>query len=139
VQAFFGRSAAPSTKVAVSNAAFSMGSTNTAVGNAAYAMGAQAPISGEMVASGTVPAIGTPPPADLVETFRRSATSGAESLAADLSYFGAAIDSLQGDKQGVADSIKNARIQEDFAAIPMQGIQRFSEFLDEPTVGGFFE
>ena len=139
VQAFFGRSAAPSTKVAVSNAAFSMGSTNTAVGNAAYAMGAQAPISGEMVASGTVPAIGTPPPADFVETFRRSATSGAESLAADLSYFGAAIDSLQGDKQGVADSIKNARIQEDFAAIPMQGIQRFSEFLDEPTVEGFFE
>jgi len=139
VQAFFGRSTAPSTEVAVSNAAFSMGSTNTAVGNAAYAMGAQAPISGEMVASGTVPAIGTPPPADLVETFRRSATSGMESLDADLNYFSAAIDSLQGDEQGVADSIENARIQEEFAAIPMQGIERFSDFWDEKTVGGFFE
>ena len=76
---------------------------------------------------------------DLVETFRRGMNSGAESLGADLSYMAAGIDALLGDKEGVAQSIENARIQEEFASIPMEGMETFGEFLDEPTVGGFFE
>ena len=78
-------------------------------------------------------------PSGLVSTFKRAMKSGAENLDADLSYFGAAIDALQGDEAGLKASVENARIQEEFAAIPMRGIQQFSEFVDEPTVGGFFE
>jgi len=77
------------------------------------------------------------PPSDMVETFRRGMRSGAESLAADLKYMGAGIDALQGDAEGVADSITNARIAEEFAAIPMEGIETFANFLEEPTVEGF--
>ena len=78
-------------------------------------------------------------PSGLVESFRRGVTSGAQSLSSDLTYMGAGIDALLGDKEGVATSIENARIQEEFAAIPMEGMQTFGEFVDEPTVGGFFE
>ena len=78
-------------------------------------------------------------PSGLVESFRRGITSGAQSLSSDLTYMGAGIDSLLGDTQGVADSIENARIQEEFAAIPMEGMETFGEFVDEPTVGGFFD
>ena len=134
VQSFFGQ-----TDGAVLNAAYSMGATDTAVGAEAYAMGTGGPITGEMVAAGAIPRVGVLPPKDLVETFTRSVTAGAERLSADLNYFGAAIDSLQGDTQGVKDSIENARIQEEFSAIPMQGIRQFGEFWDEPTIGGFFE
>ena len=78
------------------------------------------------------------PAANLAEAFKRGITSGGESLTADLRYMGAAIDAMQGDKQGVADSIQNARIAEEFAAIPMEGMETFGEFLDEPTIEGFF-
>jgi len=134
VQGFF-----RSTDTAVSNAAYSMGGRDAAVGAEAYAMGTGGPITGEMVAAGAIPRVEVLPPYDLVETFTRSVTAGTERLSADLNYFGAAIDSLQGDTQGVKDSIENARIQEEFAAIPMKGIQKFGEFWDEPTIGGFFE
>jgi hypothetical protein len=76
-------------------------------------------------------------PNNYTEAFVRGARSGAESIAADISYFGAGIDALQGDKEGVAQSIENARIREEFAAIPMDGIENFSEFLEEPTIDGF--
>ena len=78
-------------------------------------------------------------PSGLVESFRRGITSGAQSLSSDLTYMGAGIDALLGDKEGVATSIENARIQEEFAAIPMEGMETFGEFVDEPTVGGFFD
>ena len=78
-------------------------------------------------------------PSGLIESFRRGVTSGAQGISADLTYFGAAVDALQGDKEGVANSIENARILEEFAAIPMQGMQTFGEFVDEPTIGGALE
>ena len=78
-------------------------------------------------------------PSGLIESFRRGVTSGAQGISADLTYFGAAVDALQGDKEGVANSIENARILEEFAAIPMQGMQTFGEFVDKPTVGGALE
>lgn len=78
-------------------------------------------------------------PQSLTEAFTRGVRSGAESLAADLDYMGAAVDALQGDKAELADSIENARIREEFAAIPMAGMQTFGEFVDEPTLYGFFE
>lgn len=105
----------------------------------AYSVGSGSPISAEMINSGAVPEVGALPATDLVDAFRRGITSGAESLAADLNYMGAGIDALLGDKEGVATSIENARIQEEFAAIPMEGMETFGEFVDEPTVGGFFD
>ena len=78
-------------------------------------------------------------PSGLIETFRRGMTAGAEGLAADLKYMGAAVDALQGDEEGVATSIENARIAEEFAALPLQDIESFGEFWDNKTVYGFFE
>jgi hypothetical protein len=83
--------------------------------------------------------VGPLAPQNLTEAFTRGVRSGAESLAADLEYMGAAVDALQGDKAELADSIENARIREEFAAIPMAGMQTFGEFVDEPTLYGFFE
>jgi hypothetical protein len=78
-------------------------------------------------------------PTGLVETFKRGMAAGAESMSADMSYMGAAFNALVGDDEGVATSIENARIAEEFAALPMQGLETFGEFLDEPTVGGALE
>ena len=83
--------------------------------------------------------VGPLAPQNLTEAFVRGVRSGAEGLAADLEYMGAAVDALQGDKAELADSIENARIREEFAAIPMAGMQTFGEFIEEPTVYGFFE
>ena len=78
-------------------------------------------------------------PSGLVETFKRGMASGADQISADMSYMGAAYSALTGDKKGVAASIENARIAEEFAAMPMEGIQNFGEFLEQPTVGGALE
>jgi len=78
-------------------------------------------------------------PSGLIETFKRGMASGADQISADMSYMGAAFNALTGDKKGVAASIENARIAEEFAAMPMEGIQNFGEFLDQPTVGGALE
>ena len=83
--------------------------------------------------------VGPLAPQNLTEAFVSGVRSGAEGLAADLEYMGAAVDALQGDKEELADSIENARIREEFAAIPMAGMQTFGEFIEEPTVYGFFE
>ena len=112
--------------------------SGNAVADPAYNTSDAAGLTAEMINSDEVPDIGGLPSYDLVEAFQRGATSGMESLFADLSYMGAAINVLQGDEGGVADSIANARINEELAAIPMDGIQAFGDFLDEPTVGGFF-
>ena len=78
-------------------------------------------------------------PSGLIETFKRGMASGADQLSADMSYMGAAYNALTGDKKGIAASIENARIAEEFAAMPMEGIQNFGEFLEQPTVGGALE
>ena len=78
-------------------------------------------------------------PNSITEAFVRGVRSGAQSLSTDLTYMGAGIDAILGDKEGVATAVENARIQEEFASIPMEGMQTFGEFVDEPTVGGFFE
>ena len=78
-------------------------------------------------------------PSGLVETFKRGMASGADQISADMSYMGAAYSALTGDKKGVAASIENARIAEEFAAMPMEGIQNFGEFLEQPTVVGALE
>jgi len=119
--------------------AYNTGSPQSSyVTNAAIDTSSPMGLTAEMINSGSVPELGGLPSYDLVEDFQRGVTSGMESLAADINYMGAAIDVLQGDESGVADSIANARIREEFAAIPMEGIQAFGEFLDEPTIGGFF-
>ena len=57
-------------------------------------------------------------PSGLIETFKRGMASGADQISADMSYMGAAFNALTGDKKGVAASIENARIAEEFAAMP---------------------
>ena len=78
-------------------------------------------------------------PSGLIESFRRGVSSGAQGIAADLTYMGAAYEALTKDAEGVELSVENARILEEFSGIPMQGMQTFGEFVDNPTVGGAFE
>ena len=103
----------------------------------------RAMLSGEIPGSdfftSELPDTGPLPAKGLVEGFKRSLASGAETLLADTYMFGAAIDQLQGDEQGTLDSIANARITEELAAIPMQGLETFSEFWEEKTVEGFLD
>ena len=77
------------------------------------------------------------PPANLIESFQRGVRSGTAGMQANFSYFGAAAKALVGAEDSAADSVANARILEEFAAIPMQGIETVEEFLDEPTFSGF--
>lgn len=114
---------------------------NQAATQAAYSVNSDAPVKAEMLldnALSSLTEVGPLAPDDYIQAFTRGVKSGAESLAADFTYMGAAVDALQGDKEGVAQSIENARIQEEFAAIPMAGIESFGEFLEEPTIDGFF-
>ena len=114
---------------------------NQATTQAAYSVNSDAPVKAEMLldnALSSLTEVGPLAPDDYIQAFTRGVKSGVESLAADFTYMGAAVDALQGDKEGVAQSIENARIQEEFAAIPMAGIESFGEFLEEPTIDGFF-
>lgn len=124
---------------AVMNAAYNTSSPNDAVMAQAYNTGFDGPITGANVGSVITTPLDPLPSDDLVTTFRRGVTSGAEGVAADLNYMGAAWSALFGDEQGVADSIENARIQEEFAGIPLAGMKKFSEVLDEPTFEGVLD
>ena len=124
---------------AVMNAAYNTGSASNAVMDEAYSSGFDGPITGANLNSIATTPIGPLPSDDLVTTFRRGVTSGAEGIAADLNYFGAAYSAFTGDEEGVADSIENARIQEEFAGIPLAGMKTFSEVLDEPTFEGVLD
>lgn len=76
---------------------------------------------------------------DLVEAFQDGALQGAEGLGADLEYFSSLTNTLLGDKESAADNIARARQYEEQAANATAGMESFEEFLDEPTVMGFFK
>lgn len=78
-------------------------------------------------------------PANLGETFGAGVAAGAAGLEADLDYFRALANTLMGDKEAAEANVRNARIDEAFAAAPLQGTVEFGEFLDAPTFGGFVE
>lgn len=73
----------------------------------------------------------------LGETFQKGMQAGAEGLGADLDYFAALGNSLIGDEEGVAKRLESARAREGIAADSIQSLEQFSEFIDEPTFGGF--
>lgn len=77
-------------------------------------------------------------PANLGSVFRRGVTGGARGLAADARYFKGLAQTIIGDTEGAETSIRNARIMETRAAEAFDNIETFGEFLEEPTVGGFF-
>ena len=129
------------TTQAVNQAAYNTGTTSTdaALMGDIYSMGATGGVTADNVDQVASTPIGPTGTTDLITTFRRGMAQGAEQTLSDFAYFGAAIDALQGDEAELADSIENARISEEFAGIPLAGMETFGEFLDSPTVGGFLD
>jgi hypothetical protein len=78
-------------------------------------------------------------PGNLQEVFSAGIESGVQGLAADLEYFKALGNTLMGDEQAAALNIQEARLREEFAAAPVEGLDTFEQFLDQPTFGGFIE
>ena len=82
--------------------------------------------------------IGVISPESLTEAFSAGLKSGGASLDADIEYFGALFNTLTGDQEAAEDNVRRARIKEVQAAIPVSTMETFSEFVDEPTIEGFF-
>lgn len=61
-----------------------------------------------------------------------------EQLGVDWEYFKALGNTLLGDERAAARNIEEARVREEFAAVPLQSVESFERFFDEPTVEGFF-
>jgi len=78
-----------------------------------------------------------PVPGTLAEEFQAGVQSGVEGLRADALYFKGLLNTLVGDEGQAAADIKNARLAEESAAAPLENMQSFGEFLDEPTFSGF--
>ena len=85
------------------------------------------------------PELGVVSSTNLIETFQRGIRQGAQQQAADFLYMGAALEALSGDKEGTETRIKNARIREEFAAIPLQNMDTFGEVWEQPTIEGVLE
>ena len=78
-------------------------------------------------------------PATLGESFQRGVQAGFAGLEADTDYFRALLNTLAGDTEAAEANVRNARIDEGFAAAPLEGMAEFGEFLDAPTFQGFLE
>ena len=103
-----------------------------------YFLGVDRPeLDASQTTQGTLPE-DAPAQSDLFSTFRAGAQAGAEGLATDIEYFKALFNTLSGDEQQAAADVKNARIREEFAAAPLANVESFEEFLNEPTITGFF-
>ena len=73
----------------------------------------------------------------LGEIFGAGVQSGAEGLAADLEYFKALGNTLVGDKEAAEQNVRRALVREELAAAPLADLETFSEFVENPTFGGF--
>ena len=80
----------------------------------------------------------TTAPATLGESFGRGVRAGAETLDSDASYFSALVNASFGDDQSAEEALQRGREAEQRASGVLAGIPEFSQFVDEPTVGGFF-
>ena len=76
-------------------------------------------------------------PDGLIDTFVAGVKSGAKGLSSDLEYFKAGAQTLIGDEKGAAESVKDARALEQLASLPMEQIETFGDFLENPTFDGF--
>ena len=77
-------------------------------------------------------------PDSIAGAFGAGLQSGAASLDADVEYFKALFNTATGDQEAAETNVRRARIQESQAAIPVSTMETFSEFVDEPTIEGFF-
>jgi hypothetical protein len=75
--------------------------------------------------------------ANLSEEFSGAVESGIQGLSADLEYFKALGNTLVGDTRAAETNIREARLLEEFAAAPLEGLETFEQFLDQPTFSGF--
>ena len=73
------------------------------------------------------------------EVFDRGVAAGVSGLDSDSEYFAALANTLMGDEEGAKERVKRARLAETEASNALAGMQTFEEFLNEPTVGGFFD
>lgn len=72
------------------------------------------------------------------DTLKRGVRSGVESMSADVDYFQALAGTLVGADEFAAENIRQARRNEELSSSHMQGLESFSDFIDQPTVEGFF-
>ena len=73
-----------------------------------------------------------------VGVFKAGFKSASVNMKADLEYLNALGNTLIGDKEAALDNIQRAQLRETLAEVPLDGLQNFGEFIEEPTVGGFF-
>ena len=81
---------------------------------------------------------GPAPVTGLADTFAAGVRSTTKQLGADVEYFKALSNTIIGDDEAAARNIERARVKEEFAAAPVETIETFGRFLEEPTVSGFF-
>lgn len=77
-------------------------------------------------------------PVGIGKTFSRGVRAGTLGLDTDANYFMALGNTLLGDEEGAQERVRRARLSETSASNVLEKMQSFEEFLDEPTVGGFF-
>lgn len=82
--------------------------------------------------------IGVIAPESVTEAFGAGLKSGGAALDADVEYFKALFNTATGDQEAAETNVRRARIKEAQAAIPVSTMETFSEFVDEPTIEGFF-
>ena len=102
-------------------------------------MGDEGGPSNADIAAGTLEdPIGVIAPDTISGAFRAGMASGGASLNADIDYFQALFNTAIGDQEAAEDAVSRARFNEVQAAIPVSTMETFSEFVDEPTIEGFF-
>ena len=77
-------------------------------------------------------------PDSIGEAFSAGRKSGTAALDADVEYFKALFNTATGNQEAAETNVRRARIKETQAAIPVSTMETFSEFVDEPTIEGFF-
>ena len=78
------------------------------------------------------------PTTGLTDTFSRGVQAGVTGLKADVSYFQALGATLFGADELAQNKVSEARARQDEAARSIEGVQDFAEFVDNPTIEGFF-
>lgn len=94
------------------------------------------PSGGEVIQG--LPDTGPVTPDSIGDAFAAGVKSGGESLGADVEYFKALFNTAIGDEEAAETNVRRARIQEAQAAIPVSTMETFGEFIEEPTIDGFF-
>jgi len=72
------------------------------------------------------------------QALRAGVESGVSNINAQNKNFKAAIATIRGNNEDAENFLREGDRFEDESAIPLAGMESFGEFLDEPTIGGFF-